>query len=258
MTETLKRIKESPLSAWIKYNLIGGGIGLVCGILLTLFVMEPIKYSLRPDWLYDYHLEPLLSGLFFWLPFSLCIGIAQLWKLKQWKIQTNGWIFATVFGWSLLGIIYAYTDDYFVRQSSPSLWQIYITETAILLIGGMCVGMFQSIATRKTLPKSGLWIVTNMLGILALVELTWGLMALPFAVKSYILEFFYAHDLYALVEARDLLLLSFLILSVPFVATLTLFMPTGKILLKYGVPLSEKEDRVNSKTNGESSQSKTG
>jgi hypothetical protein len=161
----------------------------------------------------------------------------QLWILKQWEIQVNHWILATVFGWSLLGIGRAYTDDYFI----------------ILLIGGMCIGIFQSIAMRKTLSKSGLWIVTNMLGVLALVEVTMGLIALPFALKSYILNFFYAYDLYALVEARDLLVLGFLIISLPFVATFTLFVPTGKVLLKYGIQSLEREDRGNNKTDSASS-----
>ncbi len=248
MTKMVTGTKEKPLLTWVKYNLIGGSIGIVCGILLSLFVVEPIKYSLRPDWLYHYHLEPLLSGMFFWLPLGLCIGVAQLWKLKQWKIHANGWIFATTSGWGVLGIILAY-DDYVMRiRNSPS-WHVFIIEAITLLLGGMCIGIFQSITTRNVFRKSGLWIMTNMLGMLALIEVTWGMISLPFVLKSYILNFFYAHGLDVLIGARDLLVLGYITISLPFVATLTLFIPTGKVLLKYRVQYLEKDDRVNNKAN---------
>jgi len=258
MTETLKKIKGSPLLAWIKYNLIGAGIGFICGILLGLFVTEPILSLWSPVWLSDYHLEPMLSGVMWWLPFALGLGIAQFMKLKQWNIQTHRWVPATVLGWCLLGIALAYANDFSVGESDPARWRILANDTVILLLGGMCIGVLQSFAARQALLRPGIWILTNTLGVFALIAITIALTLVPFALKSYIIKFFYAHDLYELVVTRDLLLLGFHVVAIPFVATITLFLPTGKLLLKYSVQSSEKEDRISYKTDEESAHVRTG
>jgi hypothetical protein len=246
----LKKTQESHLFSWIKYNLIGAGIGICCGIILSLFVAETIFYLWRPTWLYNYHLGPILSGIFLWLPYALGLGIAQWIKMNRWNMSTRGWILATVLGWSLFGIGFNYATDFVVRESSPAIWQILTVHAVVLLSGGMCIGLFQTIAAHKILPKPGLWILTNMLGVFALVAITLLLIGLPFALKSYIIKFLDAIGLGILVGVRDLLLLGFLIISVPLVATLTLFIPTGKLLLKYSTPSLESQDRIHNKING--------
>jgi len=172
--------------------------------------------------------------------------------LNQWQIQTKNWILATLSGWCILGISFNYANDNFASQSSRAGWQLFITIALVMLMGGACIGMFQSFAAHKALPKSGLWIVCNMLGVLALFEITSGVMKILFAVKSYILIFLYTHELYAIVDARGLLISGFLLISALLTATVTLFMPTGIVLLKYCVQPEQKDGRV-IKTNGMSS-----
>ena len=222
--------------AWIMSNLLGAIIGFVCGMLFsqtTYFASMPIKFSTGSGLVYDYHVTAIVRALLFWLPLGLGLGIAQWFRLRNWKIQTNGWIFATTLGWGLLGTGIAVAYDFFLRQGNPPRRHILATEAIPVLIGGMCLGILQSLAVRKSLLKPGLWILTNTLGVFGLLAFTLSAVALPFALKSYILNFFYALDLYLLVEARDLLLLAFLIIALPFITTITLFIPTGKILLKY-------------------------
>jgi len=247
MPEKYSRINRNHLSGWIKYNLAGWGCGILIGFILGQILKIPIEYSLSSDMLYNYHLEPIFTGIFSWLPFGICIGVAQQLQLKQWRIRANGWVLATTLGWGLSGTALAYTNDYFLRQNSPSPWRFYVTVATITLIGGITLGAFQSVVIRKILRRIDLWVLANALGLPVLGLILFGIVSLAFALKSIFLNFFYSYNLSALADARDYLLLGFILFSMPFLGILTLFLPTGKILLKYTVSVEDNGESLNSK-----------
>jgi hypothetical protein len=166
------------------------------------------------------------------------MGIAQWRILKQWKIQTSGWILATTLGWALFGTVFKYTDDYFVNHSFPALFErlarlkFFIAEEIIMLITGISIGTLQSIAARKSLPRPGLWILVNMAGGFVI---SMALVSGPFGPRFHIINFFYSYYY----EPRYDLLRGFLLLSLLAIGFLTSFILTGRALLKSGVPSLE-------------------
>lgn len=231
MEKKLTVDKHYFLAKWRRFNLIGWIVGLFCVALLYLFLIPIIEQPLDGDLIYQ--IEPILTQIAIVLPLGISVGTMQWLILRQWEIKAKNWILATGFG----GIIPAILVSLFFHyqwELRYSFWGFILYFIGVALIGAS-IGVTQIIATGKAISQPSLWISTNALGLLVTGLITEGIIFIAFTFKSVFLNFFYAHDLYTLVSARDFLLLGFILLVLPFIAGFTIAVPTGKLLLKYFV-----------------------
>jgi len=230
----MRKNKNNLILSWIKYNLVGWSIGILCGFFIVL-CFEPLFKSV---------IKPILAGIFFWSPFGMAIGITQQLKLKQWKFRANDWILATTLGWFFSGTAFSFTYDYFVTQNNhTNIWAIIITAIIVMLTGGVVIGGFQSIVIRKTLSRIDVWILANALGMLILGLIVLGTF---FSLMPIFLKFFFEDGSFILSFVSSLI-------SMLFFGIFTLYIPTGIILSKYGVKVA-----ASNISNGDSSKSNAG
>jgi hypothetical protein len=219
MREMVSENKHSQIFSWIKYNLTGWSIGILCGFFIALFLLTPFEPLLNP------FTKSIFAGIFFWSPFGLSIGITQQLRLKKWKFQANDWVLATTIGWFFSGTAFSFTYDYFARQNNHAdVRMIVITAILVMLTGGLIIGGFQSIAIRKALSRIDVWILANALGMLFLGLIVLGTF---FSLTPIFLKFFFADGSFILSLVSSLI-------SMLFFGVFTLHIPTGIILLKYG------------------------
>jgi hypothetical protein len=209
------------LFEWVLFTTIGWWLGYFYILVALLFLIFVARF------LGDYD-SPVFIGIYFGLPFGLCIGAVQWLKLSDLQIHKSKWFLATSLGW---GIFFAGSGFALDQYGMPPLLLAFCLVLT-LAMGGFLIGALQFVALKAILSRPAKWILANTLGMLVLGLLTFGIYSLAYAFKSVFLKFFYSYDLYDMVAMRDYLLFGFLVIIVPVFSIFSIGIPTGKVLLK--------------------------
>jgi hypothetical protein len=215
------------LSEWYQSNFLGwflGGFGYIFVVIcFSIFYID----------------ATLFTAFFLLLPFGISISIMQWLILRHWKIQVPLLIPSTILGWSIstitiLAIVYI-TNQYtqinfpFAFSTINSPFGFLIVCGAGSLTVGASIGFFQTFSLKKSVSRLDNWILTNAFSYFALVTLEATVFIMPMLWE---------------VEGPSPLLLVFMLIALPFLATLFIAIPTGKILLRYSTPKLENENQV--------------
>jgi hypothetical protein len=234
MFNNTQKSNRNLLFEWSQSNFLGwflGGIGYI--FVIALFANYYINAT-------------LFTGFFLLLPFGISVSVVQWLTLKRWKIQVPLLVPTTILGWSistitvltLVYIVNQYAQDNFPWAFSiinSPLGFLIICGTGSLIVGAG-IGFFQSLSLRKLISRVDYWILTNALGYFSLVTLEAGIFVGAFEIKSWLLNTIYELGFWGLIELRWLLLFGFMLIALPFLATLTISIPTGRLFLKYAIP----------------------
>ncbi len=171
------------------------------------------------------------------IPLGVGLGIMQCSLLGHWKIRAFPWILATAAGWVIPVVAFSQVRDLLLfgdpmgsgfTSYLDSLWILY---PAGLSIVGADIGLLQALVMGKSISKPVVWVLANALGLLAFGLLVNVLFRIPMGLWlgdiTYVLE---NYDSF-LVPPNYMWLAIWL--SLPFLATLIMALPTGIVLLRY-------------------------
>ncbi len=197
MLDKTKPHNDSSLAKWMGFSTIGWIVG-VFAVMLLASLYDEFDTAI-------YNFSPLIDSLItlaISLPLGFAVGVSQSFQLKLWNIKTSSWLYATTFGWWVptTFFFFYFESDYY----NPGAWGPLIPSIII----GASLGACQVLVIRKVFSRSGLWILSNSLGVCALVYL-----------QHYL-------DLYS--NYNEILRVA----SFPLFGTLMIALPTG-MLLKY-------------------------
>ncbi len=224
MLEKTKPHDDTSLAKWMGLNAIGWSVGVFATMMLASLYYE-----------FDtaiYNFSPLLDSLITFavsLPLGFAVGVSQSFQLKLWNIKTSSWLYATTFGWWVPATLFFFyfESDYY----NPSPWGPLIP----LIIIGASLGACQVLVIRKVFSRSGLWILSNAIGICAFSYLVSYLFPgdmtdVPFLIKRLIYRLFDDPD--QLIYLYSIYNEIFGVFFLPLFGVLMIALPTG-VLLKF-------------------------
>lgn len=107
--------------------------------------------------------EDYLATYFLFPSMGILTGLAQHGLLRQHLSNVRGWVLATAAGW-IGGTIPLLLPGWVTWAQAP------INVSLLFTSMGFIIGLLQWIVLRKRLPRSGWWIVANVIG--------WGILSL--------------------------------------------------------------------------------
>ena len=206
------------LTAWSILNFAG----LIVGSYFVSLIQSNVGYIG-----FDFKFSTWKTMLIM-LPLGAGIGVFQWFKLRRFGIKLFMWVFVTALGFSILVTLYVWVLNFhshdYQEYNIPD-WVINTGLAITIPIGGVIIGILQSIVIRKHISRPYLWIRAYAIGFLLPLIIT----PLAYSVKSFILNILYIfYFLYILVEFRLFLLVGFLVI----VTVISISILTGNILLK--------------------------
>jgi hypothetical protein len=221
--------KGSFLRGWLTYNLVGWLAGCMIIVLLVVIQIKVNEVTSTPN------NPPSIVAV---LSLSLTIGILQWLKLKNWNIKAFPWLLATTLGSAIAFPVPSWLIGLPFLSSTTDQYMLMVLARLVLaliaLIIGACIGSAQAIVLRRFNSRPGLWILANSFGFLALVFLAALVLTFGFTLGKRLLPILeqsaFGSDI---VQYRDFVLGFFVLMTLPFLSTLTIALPTGIIISKY-------------------------
>lgn len=222
----LSGLKDPFVREWIRFNFWGTLLGVLIGPILFYLVIDSAMLTWL-DYEKSYDVYRKLGSLFLTIPLGAALGYLQQIKLRKWKVSSVAWIVATILG---LGI--PATVGGWIVNSTYENDIILNTLIIELVMIGLGIGGFQGIVIRKFLPNPFPWILAYVKGIFIIGVIEFCTVQGAFGIAEPVEKLFYFVGLYELVYYRDLVLMIFLFLLLPFLTAIFIGLPTGIILQK--------------------------
>lgn len=144
----------SLLAGWIFAGLIGWTTGLVAAGILA-----PVAARIPFPWQHDKDMAFAYASL---LLLGITIGVAQWIVLRRYLPKATRWIAATMIGYVLCAIIFA-----FANNNPARLLRTEVGNNVILLVlMGIAIGASQWWVLRQHYSNAGLWVLASTFGFL--------------------------------------------------------------------------------------------
>jgi hypothetical protein len=216
------KLQSKFLKEWILFNIVGWFLGLICS--WVLYINVPVW-----DFVHYKTLRYLLP-IIMTFPLGIGLGCMQQFKLRKWKISGLSWTLATTLGF---GIPWTLVSWVISNNSIGPLVELCLLVAGPIVVGAS-IGGFQVFLLRKSVPgalKLGSWIRSYIIGLLALGIVETIIYMIPVAIfNKSLLRLFKDWGWWGLIIHRDLILFSFIGLTIPLFAAIFIGLPTGRIL----------------------------